>query len=102
MSYAFKRVLNGMREVIKRIDAPFVSLSVVMTVQYSVNDGVSHVQIRRGHINFGSQASFPVRKFAVFHPLEQIEIFLDASVPVRAFFSRFGQRAAVFFVPLVR
>ena len=37
-----------------------------------------------------------VGELAVFHACEQVEVFFDAAVAVRAVFTRFGQRAAVF------
>lgn len=60
----------------------------------SVNNGVSHIDIRRGHIDFCAKHFFAVVKFARFHASEKIKVFFGRTVPVRAFFSRFGQGPA--------
>ena len=42
---AFERVLNGMREVVHGIYAPFVALTVMMDVLYSVNNGIAEIGV---------------------------------------------------------
>ena len=45
-----KRVLNRMSIVVKRINAPLVSLSVMVYVNNSLNRRVTHIYIRGRHI----------------------------------------------------
>ncbi len=69
---------------------------VMMSVRNPVQHRVPHVDIRRGHVDFGAEHLLAVLEFALAHPLEQVEIFLHAAVPVRAFFAGLGERAAGF------
>ena len=94
MRDALERVLNRMREIVKRIDAPLIPLPVVRRVQDAVNGRVAQVHIRAGHIDFRAQRTVAVGELAGLHPLKQRQIFLHAAVSVGAFHARLGQRAA--------
>ena len=72
-----------------------IARALMIRVQDAVHDRVAHVHVRRRHIDLGAQHARPVGEFAVLHALEQIEIFLNRSVAVRAFFAGLGQRAAI-------
>ena len=85
-----------MRVVVHRIDAPFVAGVMVMGAADAVDDGVAHIDVARSHVDFQTQGFAAVGKLAVFHACEQVEVFCDTAVAVRAVFARFGQRAAVF------
>ena len=93
---ALQRVLNGMCKVIQRINAPLVALTVMRHVQDAVNGGVAHVHIGGRHVDLGAQCAGAVRKFSVFHALEQVEIFLGRAIPIRRISAGFCQRSAVF------
>ena len=92
---ALERVLNRVREVVQRIDAPLVALTVMMCADDAVDRRVAQVHVRAGHVDFGAQGLGAVGELAVAHILEQLEVFLDRAVAVRAFLARLGQRAAV-------
>ena len=62
----------------------------------TVNDGVAHIEVRAGHIDFGAQDLFPIGILAVLHFFKELEIFFDTAVAVRAFLPRRIERAAVF------
>ena len=96
MRYPLKSVLNGMRVVIKRINAPFASLSVVARVDNTVYCRVTHVYVGRRHIYFCTKSFCPIGKLPVFHPEEEIKIFFNGPVAIRAVLSRLGKCAAVF------
>ena len=96
MGNAFGCILNRMRKVIERVDAPFIALAVMLFVEDAVNRRVAEVHVRAGHIDFGTKRLCAVRELAVFHAFEQVQIFFDAPVPIRALFARLRQRAAVF------
>ena len=65
-------------------------------VNYSVDSGVAHIDVRRCHINLCSQSLRTVGEFAVLHALEELEVFLNASIAVRAVLSGLGKGASVF------
>jgi hypothetical protein len=41
------------------------------SVQNAKHDRIAHIQIARGHVNFGSQGMRPLWKFSSAHALEQ-------------------------------
>ena len=57
--------------------------------------GIAQVEIRRRHIDLGPQRSRAIRKFARPHALEQVQIFFDGAVAIRALLARLGQRSAL-------
>ena len=68
--------------------------SSVGRVQHAVDDGVSHVDVRRRHVDLGAQADFAVRVLAVSHVVEDLQGFFPGTVSVRAVGARLGQRAS--------
>ena len=96
MRDAFDSIGNAVRVVVHRIDAPFVAGVVVMGAADTVDDGVAHIDIACRHIDFQAQGFAAVGELAVFHACEQVEVFFNTAVAVRAVFACFGQRTAVF------
>ena len=92
---ALQRVLDGMGEVVQRVDAPLVALAVMVRMHDAVDGRVAHVHVRGGHVDLGAQGVAAVRELAVLHPLKQVEVFLHRAVSPRAFLARLGQGAAV-------
>ncbi len=92
-------VLDGIRlavrEVVHRVDAPLVAGAVMLGVEDAVHDGIAHVEVRRGHVDFGAQGARAVGEFAGLHALEQIEIFFDGAIAIGAVFAGLGEGAAV-------
>ena len=93
---AFDGVGNAVGVVVHRVDAPFVAGVVVVGAANAVDDGVAHVYIARGHVNFQTQGFAAVWERAVAHFIKQIKVFFHAALAVGAVFARFGERAAVF------
>ena len=62
----------------------------------SVDNRVSHVDVRARHVDLGSEAYLAVSEFAGSHLLEKSEVFLNRSVPVRTLFARLLEGASVF------
>ena len=52
MSDPFDSILDRMSEVVHRINAPFVASIVMADVSDTVDDRISHIHIRRSHIDF--------------------------------------------------
>ena len=50
---AFHGVAQGMREIIHRVDAPLVPCSVMVRVPDTVDGGIAHDNVGRGHVYFG-------------------------------------------------
>ena len=92
---AFQCVLNRVRKVIERIDAPLVTLTVMVCADDAVDRRVTHVHVGRRHIDLGTQGLRTIRELAVAHVLEQLQVLLDRTITVRAVLARLGQRAAV-------
>ena len=59
--------------------------------QNSVKDRIPHDHIGRSHIDFGTQAFFPVFILAVTHLLEEFEVFFYKTISPGAFCSRMFQ-----------
>ena len=78
-----------MCKVIHGIDTPGVSGPVVGGMADTINRWVSHIHIRRGHVNLGSQRMLSIRKLALPHPLKEIEIFLDTTFAKRTILAGF-------------
>ena len=95
MCHAFDCIFDRMCKIIHRIDAPFISGIMVCHMCHTVNDRITHIDIRRCHINLCTQYLFSVCIFAILHCFKQLQIFFDATVTVRAFFSRFCQCPSV-------
>ena len=90
----FDEIRLPMGKIIHRINAPFVAGAVVMYLADAVHDRVAHVHVGRCHVYFGAEHAVAIVKFAIFHALEQVEVFLYCAVAVRAFRSGNGRRTA--------
>ena len=94
MRDALDRVRLAVREVVGRIDAPFVAGARVRGVQDAVQHGIAQVHVARGHVDLRPQHARAVGKLARAHAAEQVEILLDRPVATGAVTARLGQRAA--------
>ena len=96
MCHALNGILNGMSKVIHGINAPFVACIVMCHVGHTVDDRVSHIDVRGSHINLSPEHFASVLKLPVFHALKQVQVLLHTSVSVWAFLSRLCEGSAVF------
>ena len=96
MGHSLNSIFDRMGKIIHRIDAPFVPGVMVSHMSHPVNNRVSHIDIRRSHIDLCSEHMAAIRKLPVFHSFKQVQIFLYASVTVRAFLSRLCESSPVF------
>ncbi len=91
-------VLDGValavREIIHRVDAPFVARAVVRGVLDPVQERVAHHHVGVRHVDLGAQHLLAVGVFAVAHLAEDPEVLLDAAAPVRALDARLVHGAA--------
>ena len=79
------RVLDRVRKVVHRVNAPAVARAVVVHAVDSVDNGVAHVEVARGKVDFRAESHASVGKFARSHSLEQVKAFLNRSVAEGAF-----------------
>ena len=89
-------VLDRMRKIIHRIDTPAIAGIVMRHMRDSVYDRITHIDIRRSHIDLRTQCFFSVGKAAGLHLLKQRKVFFHAAPPVGVVFSGLRQRTAVF------
>ena len=92
---ALNRVRQRMREVVHRIDAPRVAGPMMRGVPDAIERRVAHVEIRRRHVDLRAQDVRAVLELARAHPGEEVEVFVDRTVPVRTVLAGLGQRAPV-------
>ena len=92
-----RNVLDGVRlpvgEIVHRVNAPRIARAVVMGVPDPVDDRVAQLHVWRRHIDLSPQDFGPVGVFARPHPLEQVEVFVDAPVAEFTHAARLGGRA---------
>ncbi len=81
--------------VVHRVDAPLIAGAVVRGVQDAVHDRIAHVDVGRGHVDLGAQNAAAVGELALLHAGEEVEVFFDGAVAIRAVFSGFREGAAV-------
>ena len=68
---------------------------MVSGVADAVDDRVAQPDVGGGHVNFGAQGAGAVGEFAVFHALEEVEVFRDGTVAERAVLAGTVRGAAV-------
>ena len=92
---SLKRVLDGVRIVIERIETPLVALSMVINVNDSVDRRVSQIDVRRCHIDLCAKGLRTIFKLAISHSLKEIKVFFNTTISVRAVLSGLGKRATI-------
>ena len=93
---AFQRVLNRMRKVIHRINAPLVALTVMMRTNDTVDGRVTHIDVGRCHIDLSTQGLRAIGELAVLHTLEQVKVFFNGAISPRRFLTGLSQSATIF------
>ena len=78
---SLQSILNGVGKVIHGVDAPFVTLTVMVHMPDAVDNGVAHIEVAGGKVNFGPEGITVILKFAGTHPGEQVQAFLYGPVP---------------------
>ena len=88
------RVLERVRVVVHRVQAPLVAGVRVRGVQDPVDHRVAHVDVPGRHVDLRPQRARAVGKLAGPHTPEEVHAFGRRSVAVRARTPRLGERAA--------
>ena len=81
--------------IVSRVDAPLVTGLVMNDMPNAIQHRVTHIDIGRCHVNPGAQRITAIGELPGLHPREQVEIFLDRTIPVRAVGARLGQATAI-------
>ena len=76
MGNSLNRVFYRMRVIIHRIDTPFIPCILVGKVRHTVQDRITHIDVRRGHVDFRTQGFLTVRVLSFLHLLKQPQILL--------------------------
>ena len=92
---ALDGVRLAVRVVVHGVDAPLVAGAVMRGVEDAVHDRVAHVEVGRGHVDFGAQHAGAVGELAGLHAGEEVEIFFDGAVAIGAVLAGLGEGAAV-------
>ena len=95
MGHTLDGILNGMCEVIHRIDAPLVAGILVGHMCHTIDNGITHVDIGRCHINAGTQYLGAVLVLSGLHILEQCQILFYASCAAGILLTGLGQASSV-------
>src|SRR5262249_11753388 len=80
--------------VVHRIDAPLIAGALVRGLADPVHDGIAQVDVARRHVDLRPQRLRTFVEVAAAHPLEELEVLLDAPAAIRALAASFGQRPA--------
>ena len=75
-------VFERMGEVIHRIDAPRLAGIVMFGVQDPIDHRIAHVEVGRGHVDFGAQHAIAFLELTGAHAAEEVEVFLQRALAV--------------------
>ena len=96
VGHSLQRVRQGMGEIVHGVDGPGVAGVVVGHVADTVDHGVAHLHVRRGHVDLRPQHVRAVRELPPAHAGEQVPVLRRGAVAVGALPARLGHRAAAF------
>src|SRR5215470_3283898 len=80
--------------VVQRVHAPLAPSTMMCSVANAIDRWVAQVDVGAREIDLQAQHVRAIGEFALLHASKQIEVFLDASVAIRARLTRLGQRPA--------
>ena len=82
MRDSFQRITVAVREIVKRVNAPFVPRPVMFGMANPIKQRIAHVHVRMCEIDPSPQDMRAIGKLPRSHPAEQIEIFRHGSVAI--------------------
>jgi hypothetical protein len=94
MGDALDRIRLAVREIVGRVDAPFLAGARMLGMQDAVENGVAQIDVARTHVDLGPQHARAVGELAGTHAAEQVEVLGRAAVAIGAVAAGFRQRAA--------
>ena len=84
-----------MSKIVHRINTPCISGVVMGHMCHSVNNRISHIHIRRSHIDLCTEYFLSICKFSVLHILKQLQVLLYAAVTVGTVLTRLSQGSTI-------
>ena len=93
---ALDRIFLAVGEVVGRVNHPLGARLVVRGLANAIQDRVAHIHIGRGHIDLRPQHLLAVGELPGLHARQQIAVFRHAAFAIRAVFTGFCERTAVF------
>ena len=87
------RVALPVGKVIHRVYAPRVASTVVVGVEYPVENGIAHEHVGVRHVYFRTDDLSPLWELPSPHPMEKIEVLGRRPIAPRAIDTRLGNRA---------
>ena len=91
MRNAFNGVGQRMRKIIRGIDVPRSARPVMRNPSNPVERRIAHIDVRRGHVDFGTEHVRPFFAVAGTHSRKQVKIFFHKSRSIRALLARLRQ-----------
>ena len=88
MCNTFNSIFNRMSIVVHRVNYPFITCIVMFSFYNTINNRVTHNDIRMCHVNFCTQHLFTIIVLTVFHFFEEFQVFFYATITVRAIDTR--------------
>ena len=85
MGDAFQCVLDGMGKVVHGINAPLITLAMMMHMANSVNNGIAHIEVAGSEINLGAQSHGVIGELTGPHPGNQIQALLHGAIAIGRF-----------------
>ena len=85
MGDSLDRILEAVRIVVERIDAPGIPGPIVLGLADPVEDRVAHEHVRGAHVDPGPEHVFPVTELPGTHPAKELEVLGDRPIPEGAF-----------------
>ena len=98
---ALDSVLNGVCEVVHRVDAPLVALTVMLGVLNTVDGRVTHVHVGACEVDLCTQGLLALLELTSTHPAEQVEVLLGRAVTPRRWTGRLAGVVAAVLAHLV-
>src|SRR5512145_3228043 len=99
MSDTLEIIALTVGKVIHGINLPFITCTMVRSLKYAIDYGITHMHIGRCHIYFSPENTGSLIKLTFIHPEEEIEVFINAAfirIAVHAFYSCLCNRAFLF------
>ena len=96
MCDTLNRIFNRMCEIVHRINAPLITCSVMCHMSPTVNDRISHVHVRRCHVDSCTQYLLAICEFTILHIFKKCKVLFYASVAGWIFLTWLSQCTTVF------
>src|SRR5690606_23190156 len=91
----FDGIRYAVRIIVHRVYVPLVPGPVMRLLDYPVHDGITHVDVARGHVDLRPENERALRELALLHAPEEVEVLLGRAVPPGTVLSGLAECAPV-------